>query len=46
VVGKETVAVEKVGLNTRTVREERQVSDTVRKERVEVEEDAPRGRTR
>jgi uncharacterized protein (TIGR02271 family) len=37
VVGKETVAVERVGLETETVRGEEQVSETVRKERVEVQ---------
>jgi uncharacterized protein (TIGR02271 family) len=36
VVAKETVAVERVGLDTETVREERQVHDKVRKEQVEV----------
>jgi uncharacterized protein (TIGR02271 family) len=36
VVAKETVAVERVGLDTETVREEQQVRDKVRKEQVEV----------
>jgi uncharacterized protein (TIGR02271 family) len=38
VVAKETVAVERVGLDTETVREEQQVKDTVRKERIDVED--------
>ena len=38
VVAKETVAVERVGLETETVREEQQVKDTVRKEQVDVED--------
>ena len=38
VVAKETVAVERVGLDTETVREEQQVKETVRKEQVEVED--------
>ncbi|MEU4195799.1 PRC and DUF2382 domain-containing protein [Kribbella sp. NPDC026611] len=37
VVAKETVPVERVGLETETVRGEEQVSDTVRKEHVEVQ---------
>ncbi|MEV6283039.1 PRC and DUF2382 domain-containing protein [Kribbella sp. NPDC051770] len=36
VVAKETVAVERVGLDTETVREEQQISEKVRKEQVEV----------
>jgi uncharacterized protein (TIGR02271 family) len=38
VVAKETVAVERVGLDTETKRDEQQVSDTVRKEQIEVED--------
>ena len=38
VLDKETVPVEKVGLRTRTVEEQRKVSGTVRKERVEVDD--------
>jgi uncharacterized protein (TIGR02271 family) len=38
VVAKETVAVERVGLDTETVHEEQQVKDTVRKERIDVED--------
>jgi uncharacterized protein (TIGR02271 family) len=38
VVAKETVPVERVGLDTQTVRDEQQVSDTVRKEQIEVED--------
>jgi uncharacterized protein (TIGR02271 family) len=38
VVAKETVAVERVGLETETIREEQQVTDTVRKEQIEVED--------
>lgn len=37
VVAKETVAVERVGLNTETVRGEEKISDTVRKEQIEVD---------
>ncbi|GAA0613280.1 PRC and DUF2382 domain-containing protein [Kribbella sandramycini] len=37
VVGKETVAVERVGLETETVRGEEHLTETVRKEQVEVE---------
>ncbi|GAA1694032.1 PRC and DUF2382 domain-containing protein [Kribbella yunnanensis] len=37
VVGKETVAVERVGLETETVRGEENVTETIRKEQVEVE---------
>ncbi|MGW6277324.1 DUF2382 domain-containing protein [Kribbella sp. NPDC055071] len=37
VVAKETVPVERVGLETETVRGEEQVSDTVRKEQIEVQ---------
>jgi uncharacterized protein (TIGR02271 family) len=40
VVAKETVAVERVGLETSTVREEQQVSDTVRKEQIDVEDES------
>src|SRR5689334_20739024 len=40
VVAKETVAVERVGLDTETVREEQQVREKVRKEQVEVVDDA------
>jgi uncharacterized protein (TIGR02271 family) len=40
VVGKETVAVERVGLETETVREEQQLSDTVRKEQIDVEDES------
>ncbi|GAB3837911.1 DUF2382 domain-containing protein [Kribbella italica] len=47
VVAKETVAVERVGLDTETVREEQQVSEKVRKEQVEVVDDAdPKHRKR
>ncbi len=47
VVAKETVAVERVGLETETVREEQQVSEKVRKEQVEVVDDAdPKHRKR
>lgn len=42
VVAKETVAVERVGLETETVHEEQQVKDTVRKERIDVEDDTKR----
>jgi uncharacterized protein (TIGR02271 family) len=38
VVAKETVAVERVGLETETVREEQQIKDTVRKEQIDVED--------
>jgi uncharacterized protein (TIGR02271 family) len=38
VVAKETVPVERVGLDTETKRDEQQVSDTVRKEQIEVED--------
>jgi uncharacterized protein (TIGR02271 family) len=38
VVAKETVAVERVGLETETVREQQQIKDTVRKEQIEVED--------
>lgn len=38
VVAKETVAVERVGLETETVHEEQQIKDTVRKEQIEVED--------
>jgi uncharacterized protein (TIGR02271 family) len=38
VVAKETVAVERVGLETETVREEQQITDTVRKEQIDVED--------
>ncbi|WP_433160322.1 PRC and DUF2382 domain-containing protein [Kribbella sp. CA-247076] len=37
VVAKETVPVERVGLETETVRDEERISETVRKEQVEVE---------
>jgi len=37
VVAKETVAVERVGLETQTVRGEEQITETVRKEQVEVD---------
>ncbi|MFB6724353.1 YsnF/AvaK domain-containing protein [Kribbella sp. NPDC056345] len=37
VVGKETVAVERVGLETETVRGEENVTETVRKEQIDVE---------
>ncbi|WP_112247908.1 DUF2382 domain-containing protein [Kribbella monticola] len=40
VVAKETVAVERVGLETETVREEQQISDTVRKEQIDVEDES------
>jgi uncharacterized protein DUF2382 len=40
VVAKETVAVERVGLETEKVREEQQLSDTVRKERIDVEDES------
>ncbi len=47
VVAKETVAVERVGLNTETVREDKQVSEKVRKEQVEIVDDAdPKHRKR
>jgi uncharacterized protein (TIGR02271 family) len=38
VVAKETVLVERIGLSTETVQEERQVRDTVRKEQVEIDD--------
>lgn len=38
VVAKETVPVERVGLSTETVHEERQVRDTVRREEVEIDD--------
>lgn len=38
VVAKETVAVERVGLETETVREEQQITDKVRKERIDVDD--------
>jgi uncharacterized protein (TIGR02271 family) len=38
VVAKETVAVERVGLETETIREEQQVKETVRKEQIDVED--------
>lgn len=38
VVAKETVAVERVGLETETVHEEEHVKDTVRKERIDVDD--------
>ncbi len=38
VVAKETVAMERVGLETETVREEQQVKDTVRKEQIEIDD--------
>ncbi|WP_328333452.1 YsnF/AvaK domain-containing protein [Kribbella sp. NBC_00382] len=38
VVAKETVAVERVGLETETVHEETQIKDTVRKEQIEVDD--------
>lgn len=41
VVQKETVPVERVRLGTETVREEQQVSETVRKEQIEQVEDGP-----
>jgi uncharacterized protein (TIGR02271 family) len=44
VVAKETVPVEKVGLSTETVQEERQISGTVRKEQVDVDDDTGRSR--
>jgi uncharacterized protein (TIGR02271 family) len=44
VVAKETVPVEKVSLGTETVQEEHQVSGTVRREEVEVDDDAARRR--
>ncbi|TDU89052.1 uncharacterized protein (TIGR02271 family) [Kribbella voronezhensis] len=40
VVAKETVAVERVGLETEKVREEQQISDTVRKEQIDVEDES------
>jgi uncharacterized protein (TIGR02271 family) len=47
VVAKETVAVERVGLDTETVREDKQVSEKVRKEQVEIVDDAdPKHRKR
>lgn len=42
VVAKETVAVERVGLETETVHEEQQIKDTVRKEQIEVEDTTKR----
>jgi uncharacterized protein (TIGR02271 family) len=44
VVAKETVPVEKVGLSTETVQEEHQISGTVRKEQVDVDDDTGRSR--
>jgi uncharacterized protein (TIGR02271 family) len=44
VVAKETVPVEKVGLSTETVQEEREISGTVRKEQVDVDDDTGRSR--
>jgi uncharacterized protein (TIGR02271 family) len=45
VVAKETVPVERVGLETETVRGEEQVSDTVRKEQIDVQGiDDPKGK--
>lgn len=38
VVAKETVAVERVGLETETVHEEQQIKDTVRKEQIDVDD--------
>jgi uncharacterized protein (TIGR02271 family) len=38
VIAKETVPVERVGLSTETIQEERQVRDTVRKEQVEIDD--------
>ncbi|MFI5712885.1 YsnF/AvaK domain-containing protein [Kribbella sp. NPDC051620] len=38
VVAKETVAVERVGLETETIRDEATVKDTVRKERIDVDD--------
>ncbi|WP_425833557.1 DUF2382 domain-containing protein [Kribbella sp. DT2] len=47
VVAKETVAVERVGLDTETVREDKQVSEKVRKEQVDIVDDAdPKHRKR
>lgn len=42
VVGKETVATERVRVGTETVEDEVEVSETVRKERIEVDETDPR----
>ncbi|MEV6411390.1 YsnF/AvaK domain-containing protein [Kribbella sp. NPDC051718] len=42
VVAKETIAVERVGLETETVHEEQQIKDTVRKERVDVDDTTKR----
>jgi uncharacterized protein (TIGR02271 family) len=44
VVAKETVPVERVGLQTETVEEDRQVSGTVRREEVEIEDDTDQRR--
>jgi uncharacterized protein (TIGR02271 family) len=38
VIGKETVPVERVGLETETVHEEQQLTDTVRKEQIDVDD--------
>jgi uncharacterized protein (TIGR02271 family) len=44
VVAKETVPVERVSLDTETVRENREVSDTVRREEVEIDDGTKRPR--
>ncbi|MGH3098349.1 MAG: DUF2382 domain-containing protein [Streptosporangiales bacterium] len=44
VVSKETVPVERVGLDTETVQEDQQVTETVRKEQVDVDDTASGGR--
>jgi uncharacterized protein (TIGR02271 family) len=44
VVAKETVAVERVGLETETVREEQKIKDTVRKEQIEVDDTTKRNK--
>jgi uncharacterized protein (TIGR02271 family) len=44
VVAKETVPVERVSLDTETVREDREVSDTVRREEVEIDDGSKRPR--
>ncbi len=46
VVDKETVPVERVRLDTATVTEQATVSEEVRKENIELEQDAPTGRDR
>lgn len=43
VIQKETVPVERVGLDVETVRDEEEIHDQVRKERIEVEDDSASG---